>query len=151
MCSPRTQTPKKVKQSKQYGRLFQDTQLASFAEALLIQVVTFYFILSSQILRLHFIISSSKYSINILEPWQLLIDTTRLTELVPPQTRRNRVSVACSVRNVVLLVTSDDVRDKMRSRYLSNPDYNFEKVNRASMACGPMVKWAIAQVNITPT
>lgn len=44
--------------------------------------------------------------------------------------------------------TSDDVRDKMRTRYLSNPDYNFEKVNRASMACGPMVKWAIAQVCI---
>lgn len=43
---------------------------------------------------------------------------------------------------------SDDVRDKMRTRYLSNPDYNFEKVNRASMACGPMVKWAIAQVNV---
>lgn len=41
---------------------------------------------------------------------------------------------------------SDDVREKMKTRYLSNPDYNFEKVNRASMACGPMVKWAIAQV-----
>jgi hypothetical protein len=41
---------------------------------------------------------------------------------------------------------SDEVREKMKSRYLSNPDYNFEKVNRASMACGPMVKWAIAQV-----
>lgn len=46
------------------------------------------------------------------------------------------------------ILFSDDVRDKMRSRYLSNPDYNFEKVNRASMACGPMVKWAIAQVCI---
>lgn len=42
---------------------------------------------------------------------------------------------------------SDDVREKMKNRYLSNPDYNFEKVNRASMACGPMVKWAIAQVD----
>jgi len=41
---------------------------------------------------------------------------------------------------------SDDVREKMRVKYLSNPDYNFEKVNRASMACGPMVKWAIAQL-----
>jgi dynein heavy chain 1 len=40
----------------------------------------------------------------------------------------------------------DEVREKMKGRYLSNPDYNFEKVNRASMACGPMVKWAIAQV-----
>lgn len=38
----------------------------------------------------------------------------------------------------------------MKSRYLSNPDYNFEKVNRASMACGPMVKWAIAQVTKNP-
>ncbi|XP_067011460.2 dynein heavy chain, cytoplasmic isoform X2 [Anabrus simplex] len=42
---------------------------------------------------------------------------------------------------------TDDVREKMRNKYLSNPDYNFEKVNRASMACGPMVKWAIAQIN----
>ena len=35
----------------------------------------------------------------------------------------------------------------MMSKYLSNPDYNFEKVNRASLACGPMVKWAIAQAS----
>ncbi|XP_055707524.1 dynein heavy chain, cytoplasmic isoform X3 [Phlebotomus papatasi] len=41
---------------------------------------------------------------------------------------------------------TDDVREKMKTRYLSNPEYNFEKVNRASMACGPMVKWAIAQI-----
>lgn len=34
----------------------------------------------------------------------------------------------------------------MKNKYLSNPDYNYEKVNRASLACGPMVKWAIAQV-----
>uniref|UniRef100_T1JGT9 Dynein heavy chain, cytoplasmic n=1 Tax=Strigamia maritima TaxID=126957 RepID=T1JGT9_STRMM len=42
---------------------------------------------------------------------------------------------------------NDDVREKMKTRYLDNPDYNFEKVNRASLACGPMVKWAVAQVN----
>lgn len=46
------------------------------------------------------------------------------------------------------ILFSDEVREKMKSRYLSNPDYNFEKVNRASLACGPMVKWAIAQVTI---
>ncbi|XP_063589421.1 dynein heavy chain, cytoplasmic-like isoform X5 [Penaeus indicus] len=40
----------------------------------------------------------------------------------------------------------DDIREKMRNKYISNPDYNFEKVNRASLACGPMVKWAIAQI-----
>ncbi|XP_054277851.1 dynein heavy chain, cytoplasmic-like isoform X3 [Macrosteles quadrilineatus] len=42
---------------------------------------------------------------------------------------------------------TDDVREKMHTRYLSNPEYTFEKVNRASMACGPMVKWAVAQVS----
>ena len=41
---------------------------------------------------------------------------------------------------------SDDIRKVMNDRYLSNPDFNFEKVNRASFACGPMVKWCIAQL-----
>lgn len=41
----------------------------------------------------------------------------------------------------------DEIRNKMKSKFLDNPDYNFEKVNRASLACGPMVKWAIAQIN----
>ncbi|CEH14527.1 cytoplasmic dynein heavy chain 2 [Ceraceosorus bombacis] len=38
------------------------------------------------------------------------------------------------------------VRDKMRRDYLSKPDYNFEQINRASKACGPLAKWVIAQV-----
>ncbi|XP_065208173.1 dynein heavy chain, cytoplasmic isoform X2 [Planococcus citri] len=42
---------------------------------------------------------------------------------------------------------TDEVREKMHSKYLNNPDYSFEKVNRASMACGPMVKWAVAQIS----
>jgi hypothetical protein len=54
--------------------------------------------------------------------------------------------VLISLYNAVCVFYSDEVREKMKLRYLSNPDYNFEKVNRASMACGPMVKWAIAQV-----
>jgi len=41
----------------------------------------------------------------------------------------------------------DDISKKMRTKYLNNPDFTFEKVNRASLACGPMVKWAIAQCN----
>ncbi|KFM80266.1 Dynein heavy chain, cytoplasmic, partial [Stegodyphus mimosarum] len=35
----------------------------------------------------------------------------------------------------------------MKNKYVNNPEFNFEKVNRASVACGPMVKWAIAQIN----
>ncbi|KAG8185039.1 hypothetical protein JTE90_017062 [Oedothorax gibbosus] len=42
---------------------------------------------------------------------------------------------------------SDDIRTKMKNKYCNNPEFNFEKVNRASVACGPMVKWAIAQIN----
>ena len=34
----------------------------------------------------------------------------------------------------------------MENRYLKNPEYSYEKSNRASSACGPLVKWAIAQV-----
>jgi dynein heavy chain 1 len=42
---------------------------------------------------------------------------------------------------------SDKTRKEMESLYLSNPDYSYEAANRASKACGPLVKWAIAQVN----
>ncbi|EFX79940.1 hypothetical protein DAPPUDRAFT_244076 [Daphnia pulex] len=42
---------------------------------------------------------------------------------------------------------SDNVHDQMINKYLNNSDYNFDKVNRASEACGPLVKWATAQVN----
>ncbi|GAA5901689.1 dynein heavy chain [Sporobolomyces salmoneus] len=38
------------------------------------------------------------------------------------------------------------LRDKMRADYLSRPGFNFETVNRASKACGPLCKWVIAQV-----
>jgi dynein heavy chain 1 len=38
------------------------------------------------------------------------------------------------------------VREKMKREYLSKPDYNFEQINRASKACGPLAKWVIAQV-----
>ncbi|KAG0078658.1 hypothetical protein BGZ90_004687, partial [Linnemannia elongata] len=39
------------------------------------------------------------------------------------------------------------MREKMKAEFLSMPNYNFESVNRASKACGPLVKWVIAQVN----
>jgi len=31
-------------------------------------------------------------------------------------------------------------------RYISNPAYKYESINRASQACGPLVKWSIAQL-----
>ena len=41
------------------------------------------------------------------------------------------------------------LRDLMRKDFLSRPSYNFETVQRASKACGPLVKWAIAQVRFS--
>ncbi|VDL93852.1 unnamed protein product, partial [Schistocephalus solidus] len=50
--------------------------------------------------------------------------------------------LACSIS----LAFRDSIRETMKKKYLENPDFNFEKVNRASSACGPMVKWVIAQI-----
>ncbi|KAF8321764.1 dynein heavy chain protein 1 [Clavulina sp. PMI_390] len=37
------------------------------------------------------------------------------------------------------------IRDLLNREYLNRPNYNFETVDRASKACGPLVKWVIAQ------
>ena len=39
------------------------------------------------------------------------------------------------------------LRLKMQREYLSLPNYNFESMNHASKACGPLVQWAEAQVS----
>jgi dynein heavy chain 1 len=41
------------------------------------------------------------------------------------------------------------LRDKMNTEFLSKPAYNYENVNRASRACGPLVKWVLAQVGFS--
>lgn len=38
-------------------------------------------------------------------------------------------------------------RLKMQNEYLSKEDFTYERVNRASKACGPLVQWVEAQVN----
>jgi dynein heavy chain 1, cytosolic len=37
------------------------------------------------------------------------------------------------------------LRNKLQREYLARPGYDYESVNRASKACGPLVKWVIAQ------
>ena len=39
------------------------------------------------------------------------------------------------------------LRLKMQNEYLSKEDFTYERVNRASKACGPLVQWVSAQVN----
>ncbi|KAJ2903583.1 putative dynein heavy chain protein [Zalerion maritima] len=41
------------------------------------------------------------------------------------------------------------MRARMRNGFLSNPEFTFEKINRASKACGPLVQWVIAQVEFS--
>ena len=41
---------------------------------------------------------------------------------------------------------TDESRAKMKRDYMSQKEYNIETVNHAIKACGPLVKWAIAQV-----
>ncbi|KAJ8651627.1 hypothetical protein O0I10_012803 [Lichtheimia ornata] len=38
------------------------------------------------------------------------------------------------------------LREYMRRNYLNNPSFEYDAVNRASKACGPLVKWVCAQV-----
>lgn len=41
------------------------------------------------------------------------------------------------------------LREVMKKDYLSRPSFNFETVNHASKACGPLVKWVLAQVRFS--
>ncbi|KAF8060992.1 dynein heavy chain protein 1 [Lyophyllum atratum] len=41
------------------------------------------------------------------------------------------------------------LRDTMKRDYLSRSNYNYETVYHASKACGPLVKWALAQVRFS--
>ena len=41
------------------------------------------------------------------------------------------------------------LRIKMEHEFLSKEDFTFERVNRASKACGPLVQWVVAQVNFS--
>ena len=40
-------------------------------------------------------------------------------------------------------------RIKMQNEFLSKEDFTYERVNRASKACGPLVQWVEAQVNFS--
>ncbi|OWZ39026.1 dynein heavy chain 1, cytosolic [Cryptococcus neoformans Tu259-1] len=51
-----------------------------------------------------------------------------------------------SIQNFDTKKMSKTVRDRMNRDYISKPTFNFETVNRASRACGPLVQWVIAQV-----
>ena len=54
-----------------------------------------------------------------------------------------------SIQNFDTKKMSKSVRDKMMRDYVGKPAFNYETVNRASRACGPLVQWVIAQVRFS--
>ncbi|TXT09077.1 hypothetical protein VHUM_02551 [Vanrija humicola] len=88
----------------------------------------------------------------------------------PPEAVKLAMESACSVlghqvdswKNVQTIIRRDDfissiqhfstekmtksLRDRMMRDYIHKPAFNYETVNRASRACGPLVQWVIAQV-----
>lgn len=91
----------------------------------------------------------------------------------PPEAVKIAMESACSVlghqidswKTVQGLIRRDDfissiqhfdtnkmskaVRDRMERDYIGKPSFNYEVVNRASRACGPLVQWVIAQVHFS--
>ena len=51
-----------------------------------------------------------------------------------------------SIQNFDTKRMSKSIRDKMMRDYIGKPAFNYETVNRASRACGPLVQWVISQV-----
>ncbi|SCU87646.1 LADA_0E05314g1_1 [Lachancea dasiensis] len=41
---------------------------------------------------------------------------------------------------------TSSTRSYLETKYLSNPNFNYEAVNHASRACGPLFQWVVAQV-----
>ena len=41
---------------------------------------------------------------------------------------------------------TDGIRKIFARDYLSNPEYTYDRIYRANVACGPTVKWVIAQL-----
>ncbi|CAG8796210.1 26365_t:CDS:2, partial [Dentiscutata erythropus] len=56
-----------------------------------------------------------------------------------------------SIVNYDINKMTKNIRKKIKTKYLAMPTYNFEKVSRANMACGRLVKWVIAIVNCSDT
>ncbi|KAF9015424.1 dynein heavy chain [Cyathus striatus] len=76
----------------------------------------------------------------------------------PPEAVKLAMESIDSWRTVQGIIRRDDfiqriltkqLRDIMNRDFLSRPSYNFETVQRASRACGPLVKWVIAQVKFS--
>lgn len=63
------------------------------------------------------------------------------------QTILRRDDFISSIVNYDTKKLNANIREEINNSYLSDPNYTFEIVNRASKACGPLVNWVMAQVS----
>jgi dynein heavy chain 1 len=63
------------------------------------------------------------------------------------QTILRRDDFISSIVNYSTENFSPEIRIDIQMNYLSDENYNFENVNRASKACGPLMQWVVAQVS----
>lgn len=54
-----------------------------------------------------------------------------------------------SIQNFDTKKLSRGLRERMMRDFINKPAFNYETVNRASRACGPLVQWVIAQVRFS--
>lgn len=71
----------------------------------------------------------------------------KITDWKSVQSVIRRDDFISSIVNFDTKKLTPQMRDHIRHNYMSNPKYNFDTVNRASKACGPLVKWVIAQTS----
>ena len=48
-----------------------------------------------------------------------------------------------------LFINTFSSQVRATSAFINDPDFSYEKINKSSKACGPLVQWASAQVRLT--
>lgn len=69
-----------------------------------------------------------------IESWRTVQSVSRKDDFIANITNYNTVNL------------SPKIRDEIETSYMNHPSFNFETVNRASKACGPLLQWVVAQV-----
>ena len=71
---------------------------------------------------------------NKVDSWKAVQMISRKDDFIAHITNYNTASLS---RKII---------DEIESSYMNHPSFNFETVNRASKACGPLLQWVVAQV-----
>ncbi|KAJ3336987.1 hypothetical protein HDU93_001788 [Gonapodya sp. JEL0774] len=71
----------------------------------------------------------------------------RVTDWKSVQSILKRDDFIANIINFNTDKLTPSMKKVIKEQYMAEPIYNYETVNRASKACGPLVQWVLAQVN----